>query len=111
MQIFLQYLKKEDIKIVHFLHAAEHQNFLQVEIIVFYGSGQILRGPAMFIVTCFLTQPDCTNFQSEHCNTIIKLQLCGERLPLRLFQVDVFQENEGILQQIILGPSSKPEKA
>ena len=38
----LQYLKKEDMKGVHFLHAAEHQ-FAQVGIIVFDGSGQIIR--------------------------------------------------------------------
>ena len=65
----------------------------------------------MFIINCFFAKPDCRNFLPEHCNTIIKQQLCGERLPLHLLQVDVFQENEGILQQIILGPSNKPEKA
>ena len=74
---------------------------------IFYG------GPAMFIVTCFLAQPDCRNFLPGHCNTIIKHQLCGEELPslLLLLQVDVFQEKQGILQQIILCPSNKPKKA
>ena len=53
----------------------------------------------MFIVTCFLAQPDCRNFLPEHCNTIIKPQLCGERLPSPLLQVDVFRETQCILQQ------------
>ena len=37
----------------------------------------------------------------------------GEGLPsfLPLLQVDVFQEKQGILQQIILCPSNKPRKA
>ena len=64
----------------------------------------------MFIVTCFLVQPDCINVLPEHCSTIIKQQLCGERLPLPLLQVGVFQEKQGILQQIILDPSNKPGK-
>ena len=74
---------------------------------IFYG------GPAMFIVTCFLAQSDCRNFLPEHCNTIIKHQLCGEGLPslLPLLQFDFFQEKNGILQQIILCPSNKPKKA
>ena len=72
---------------------------------IFYG------GPAMFIVTCFLAQPDCRNLLPEHCNTIIKQQLCGERLPLSLSQIDVFQEKQRKLQQIFLGASNKPEKA
>ena len=75
---------------------------------------QIFCGaPAMFIVTCFLAQPDCRTFLPEHCNTIIKHQLCGEGLPslLPLLQVNVFQEKQGILQQIIQCPSNKPKKA
>ena len=71
LQISLQYLKKEDMKRVHFLHAAEHQSSYKLELLLmevarFYG------GPAMFIVTCFLAQPDCRNFWHEHCSTIIK---------------------------------------
>ena len=62
----------------------------------------------MFIVTCFLAQPDYRNLLPEQCNAIIKQQLCGEGLTLPLLQVDVFQEKQGILQQIILCPSSKP---
>ena len=67
----------------------------------------------MFIVACSLAQPDCRNFLPDHCNTIIKQQLCGEQLPslLPLLQVDVFQEKQGILQQINLCPSNKPKKA
>ena len=87
------------MKGVHFLHAAEHQSFYKLrllflmEVIRFYG------GPVMFIVTCFLAQPDCRNFLPEHCDTIIKLQLCEERFPLPFLQVDVFRENQSILQQ------------
>ena len=71
-----------------------------------YGSSVI------FIVTCFLSQPDCRNFVPEHCNVIIKQQLCGEELPslLPLLQVDSFQEKQGILQQIKLYLSNKPKK-
>ena len=67
----------------------------------------------MFIATCFLAQPDCRNFLSEHFNSIIKHQLCGEGLPslFPLLQVDVFQEKQGILQQIILCPSNKSKEA
>ena len=73
---------------------------------IFYG------GPAMFVVTCFLAQPDCRKFLPEHCKAIMKHQLCGEGLPslLPLLQVDVFQEKQGILQQIILCSSNKPKK-
>ena len=67
----------------------------------------------MFIVTCFLAQPHCRNFLPEHCNTIIKQQLCVEELPslLPLLQVDVFQEKQRILQQINLCLSNKPKRA
>ena len=67
----------------------------------------------MFIVTCFIAQPDCRNCLPEQCNTKIKQQLCGEELPvlLTLLQVDVFQEKQDILQQINLCQSNKPEKA
>ena len=70
-------------------------------------------GPAMSIVTSFLAQPNCRNVLPKHCNTIIRQHLCGERLPSLLpwLQVDVFQENHGILLQIILCPSNKPKKA
>ena len=49
----------------------------------------------------------------KDCNTIIKEHLCGEGLPslLSLLQVDVFQQKQGILQQIILCPSNKSKKA
>ena len=110
MQISLQYLKKEDMKGVHFLHAAEHQSFYKLRLLFLMEVTRFYGGPAMFIVTFFLAQPDCKIFLPEHCNTIIKQQLFGERLPLSSLQ-DVFQENKGILQQMILGPSNKPEKA
>ena len=79
---------------------------LMLNIQIFYG------GPAMFIVTCFLAHLDCRNFLPEHDNKIITQQLCGEELPssLPLLQVDVFQEKQGILQQIILCSSNKPKK-
>ena len=80
---------------------------LMQNIQIFYGV------PAMFIVTCLLAHPDCRNFLPGHYNKIIKQQLCGEELPssLPLLQVDVFQEKQGILQQIILCSSNKPKKA
>ena len=48
--------------------------------------------PVMF-VTCFLAQPGCRKFLPEDCNTLIKQQLCWERLPslLSLLQDDAFQ--------------------
>ena len=72
----------------------------------------ILWGFSLFIVTCFLSQPDCRNVLPEHCNVIIKQQLCGEELSslLPLLQVDSFQEKQGILQQIKLYLSNKPKK-
>ena len=71
------------------------------------------RGPAIFIVTCFLAQPDCTNVLPKHWNTMIKHQLCWEGFPslFSLLQVDVFPEKQTILQQIILYPSNKPKKS
>ena len=56
---------------------------------IFYG------GQAIFIVTCFLAQPDCRNFLPKHCNTIIKQQLCGEGSPplLPLLQVVFFKRS------------------
>ena len=75
--ISLQYPKKEDRKGVHFLHADDHQSFYKLRLLFLMESGQILRGPAMFIVTCFLAHTDCRNFLPEHCNTIIKQQSCG----------------------------------
>ena len=97
MQISLQYLKKEDMKGVNFLHAAEHQSFYKLGLLFLMEVTRFYGGPAMFIVACFLAQPDCRHFLPEHCNTIIKQQLCGERLPFPLLQVDVFQENQSIL--------------
>ena len=38
------------------------------------------RGSVIFIVTCFLSQPGSRNVLPEHCNVIIKQQLCGEEL-------------------------------
>ena len=85
------------MKGVHFLHAAEHQSFYKLGLLFLMEVTRFYGGPAMFIVTCFFAQPDCKNFLPEHCNTIIKPQLCGERFPLHLLQV--FRENQGILQQ------------
>ena len=68
----LQYLKKEDMKGVHFLHAAEHQSFYKLRLLFLMEVTRFYGGPAMFIVTCFLAQPDCRNFWPEHCNTITK---------------------------------------
>ena len=74
---------------------------------IFYG------GPAIFVITCSPAQPHCRNVLPEHCNTIIKHQLCGEGLPslLPLLPVDVYQKKQGILSQIFLGPSNKPKEA
>ena len=69
---------------VHFLHAAEHESFYKLGLLILIEVARFYGGPAMFIVTCFIAQPDCRNFLPEHCNTIIKPQLCGERFPLHL---------------------------
>ena len=68
--------------------------------------------PVMF-VTCFLAQPGCRKFLPEDCNTLIKQQLCWERLPslLSLLQDDAFQQKQGVLQQIKLWPSNKPRES
>ena len=87
------------MKRVHFLDAAEHQRFYKLRLLFLMEVTRFYGGPAMFIFTCFLAQPDCRNLLPEHCNTIIKPQLCGQRFPLPLLQVDVFRENQGILQQ------------
>ena len=71
----LQYLKKEDMKGLHFLHVAEHQSFYKLELLFFMGMTKCYRGPAMFIV--IVTQPDCRNFLPERCNTITIQQLRG----------------------------------
>ena len=110
LEISLKHFGKEDLKGIHFLHAAEHQSFYKLGLLFLIEAARFYGVPAMFIVTCFLVQPDCINVLPEHCGTIIKQQLCGERLPLPLLQVGVFQEKQGILQQIILDPSNKPEK-
>ena len=70
------------MKGVHFLHAAEHQSFYKLGLLFLMEVARFYGDPAMFIITCFLAQPGCRNFLSEHCNTIIKQQLCGERLSL-----------------------------
>ena len=90
--------------------SSEHQSFYKLGLLFLIEAARFYGVPAMFIVTCFLVQPDCINVLPEHCSTIIKQQLCGERLPFPLLQVGVFQEKQGILQQIILDPSNKPEK-
>ena len=68
--------------------AAMTSNFLQVGI-VFDGSDQNIqifdRVLVIFIVTCFPTQPDCMHFLPEHCNMIIKQQLCGLCSNLMVF--------------------------
>ena len=87
------------MKGVHFLHVTEHQSFYKLRLLFLMEVTRFYGGPAMFIVTCFLAQPDCRNVLPDHCNTIIKPKLCGERFPLPLLQVDVFRENQGILQQ------------
>ena len=85
------------MKIVHFLHTAEHQSFDKLGLFFLMEVARFYGGPAMFIVTCFLEKPDCINFLLEHCNAIIKQQLCGEGLPLPLLQVDIFQEKQATL--------------
>ena len=69
--------------------------------------------PCLLLLVFLHSRPDCRNFLSEHCNIMSRQHLCGEGFPpsLSLLQVDVFQENQGILQQIILFPSNKPKKA
>ena len=85
------------MKIVHFLHTAEHQSFYKLELLFLMEVARFYGSPAMFIVTCFLEKPDCRNVLPEHCNATIKQQLCGEGLPLPLLQVDLFQEKQAIL--------------
>ena len=67
--------------------------FVMQNIQIFY------RGPVMFIVTCFLVHPDCRNFLSEYCKSIIIQQLRGEELPslLPLLQVDIFSREAGYI--------------
>ena len=60
------------MKGVHFLLAAEHQNFYKLGLLFLMEVARFYGGPAMFVVTCFLAQPDRRNFCPEHCNTIIK---------------------------------------
>ena len=68
--------------------AAMTSKFLQVRI-VFDRSGQNIqifhRVSVIFIVTCFPAQPDCMHFLLEHCNMIIKQQLCELCSKLMLF--------------------------
>ena len=65
------------MKGVHFLHAAEHQTFYKLGLLFLMEMAKFYGGPTMFIVTCFLAQPDCRTFLPECCNTIIKQQLPG----------------------------------
>ena len=74
----------------------------------------ILRGSSP--VYCYIIIPlhsQTRNFLPKHHNAIIKEHLCVEGQPslLPLLQVDVFRQKQGIFQQIILCPSSKPKKA
>ena len=85
------------MKIVDFLHTAEHQSFYKLGLLFLMEVARFYGSPAMFIVTCFLEKPDCRNVLPEHCNATIKQQLCGEGLPLPLLQVDLFQEKQAIL--------------
>ena len=50
-QISLQYLKKEDMKGVQFLYAAEHQSFYKLGSLFLMEMTKFYGGPAMFIVT------------------------------------------------------------
>ena len=77
LQISLQYLKKEDMKGVHFLHAAEHQSFYKLGLLFLMEMTKFYRSLAMLIITCFLAQPDCITFLPERGNAIIKQQLRG----------------------------------
>ena len=61
--LFLKYIKK--------LLQLLLSSIVMQNIHIFY------RVPIMFIVTCFPAQPDCMHFLPEHCNAIIKQQLCG----------------------------------
>ena len=65
------------MKGVHFLHAAERQSFYKLGLLFLMEIVKFSRGPAMFIVTCLIAQPDCRKFKPECCNTIIKQQLRG----------------------------------
>ena len=65
------------MKRVYFLHAAEHQIIYKLGLLLLMEVARFYGGPSLFIVTCFLAQPDSTNFLPEHCNTLIKQQLCG----------------------------------
>ena len=78
------------------MHSVERQRFYKLGLLFLMEVAKFYGSPVIFIFTCFLTQPDCRNVLPEHCNTIIKQQLCGEGLPLPLLQVDVFQEKQGI---------------
>ena len=66
--------------------------------------------PCLFLLVSSHSQT--RNFLSEHLNIIIKQQLCGEGLPslLPLHQADVFQQKQGILQQIIYAHQTSQKK-
>ena len=83
----------ENRKLVIYLHyIKKNVSRLLLCSIVMENIQMFYRGPAMFNVTCFLAQTGCGNVLSDHCNTIIIQQLCGENLPslLPLLQVDAF---------------------
>ena len=65
------------MKGVHFLHAAEHKSFCKLGLLFLMEMATFYGGPVMFIVTCFLAQPECRKFMPERCNAIIKQQLRG----------------------------------
>ena len=94
----LQYFKKE---------------MLETKLVFGIKVGIIVWAPVMFNATFFLAPSDFRNFLPKHCNTIIKQQLCGKELPplLSSLQVEVFQEKQGILQQINPCPSNKPKES
>ena len=54
------------MKGVHSLHAAEHQSFYKLGLFFLMEEAIFYGGPSMFIVTCFLAQPDRRNFWPEH---------------------------------------------
>ena len=98
--IFLQDITKRVLQLLVFYCDAKHSGILFICNLSYI---QLIN---------FFTQPDCRNFLPEHCNTIIKLDLCGEELPslLPLLQGEVFQGKQGILQQINICPSNASQK-
>ena len=72
----------------------------------------ILRGSSKKCYILVSLHSQTRNFLPKHHNTIIKQHSCGEGSSLLfLLQVDVFQQKQGVLQQIILCPSNKSKRA